>query len=160
MISLTLQAHPPRLDKMLRTAPKKLGGLVAAIHATGRGPWDDFIPDRDYDVIFWFLLEGGRYASSAAAEEKFGSTPIFELKGTIAAIHNDWFDTVGKEPQDVGPFAVILRRNAYLLISGKPVSGEPDRSNFYIPMPDMSAHELLSDQAQLERDFPGLFQIV
>lgn len=153
MIRLTQETAPVALTDYLVKARAGLWNMMACVWTSGAGPWDGFLPrERGKDAHFSYLFEGGRHLFAGVGDLKLRNyVDLQDAKLAISQIlHQHHPVKIGSK--DPNTCAVIVRPNAYILLL--PTANQ---KNLYVPMPDASAHELLQDPDQLEREFPGIF---
>lgn len=153
----------PSLAPTLIAARKKFIDRTAAAWICGPGAWDAFLPrmkahTRHYAYLF--AHRGPYFTLPAIDNSVLTFEGLVDLQNALVILRNAHQNPA---PQD-GPVTagyngsdatIILRPNAYIVLPQT-----RSFANLYVPMPDASAHELMSDPAELDREFPGIFKIV
>lgn len=153
MFTLREETCPQQLADMLWTLHQEFDDLVAIGYANALGPWDDVIK-KHQDEPFSFLFKD-RVLYQSDVETRMGSSRKLVLTAAVVAIRNYYFFKTGGAGADprYHPAAVILRRNAFIVLA-------PEGRHIYVQIPGHStAHELMDDPAQLETEFPGMFEV-
>lgn len=145
MLRLTQQPLPPHLVPFLAPLPSHFGALKYVSRAGGPGPWSSLLGPFD-DSILNYMFDDD---AALAAMEALGTKARRKISNGINAIFKHYQAIEGED------IAVILRQHAYLVISAWS-SG----AHQYVPMPGVSGHELLADQARLPLEFPGAIELV
>lgn len=153
MIRLQQHNAPENLLDMLKPARRAFGTWTAASWESGEGPWNVFLPklEGQHDSCLFNKGDGQVLHVTCDNTIVLGTRDIFDLRVTMnIALEHHFAGQHWRSGLVAG--ALILRPTAYIVI-------HPDRPGLYVPMPDASAHELLADPAQLEREYPGVFTI-
>lgn len=156
MFVLKQENCPDQLALLLETLVETFGDLVAVCYSNARGPWDETIKaHQSPEVMFSFLFQDGVAYSNDAAR-RLGTNRKLSLTAAVSAIRNEYFSTGDvRADHRYNPCAVILRQHAFIVLTP-----ETDNRNLYVQIPGKATgHELLDDPQQLDREFPGVFQI-
>lgn len=152
MIQLTQESCPERLAPSLDIVRKQCFGLTTmAAWESGRGPWNAVLSPLDNQPCsFSYHNEDGCYLQVVPADVSiFGLKNLFEFRVAMNLMLEIHFD--GKHWHNGAlDAAALVRPDAYLILKA-------DGTGVYVPMPDVTAHEILEDQTKLDREFPGLF---
>lgn len=154
MLTLTRADPHPNLGTALAFESGDVQRAVA--WTSGAGPWDDFLP-RMPDELFHFThlatAGAGRFfmpRSEQYLDPARGADDRLQI--TIFRIPRLLYPHLSISMMKMRSCAIILRKHAYIHLSLA-------SRHRYVPLPGLTAHEELADAAQLERDFPGIFEI-
>lgn len=145
MLHLTQTPCSPHLERYLTPLPGLFGRLIYVSFAYGSGHWDSILGGFDDRVVHFEFADD---PDVEAPMEELGARARSHFGLAIAAIHKHHQAIEGED------HAIIIRQHAYIMLS-------PWQSGAhqYVPMPGLTAHELLEDQVRLEREFPGAFKV-